>query len=368
MISKRRFFGISVLHFAAFACVLGATEHRTSLVVVEFGADSHGVARTQTLVRFHFRNGVLTGKENLLTTSEIRFDLGESQIVDNRYVITNWGDAIDLTTGKAALKSRGELVGIDKQSNAAIIRVDRTDETGTYSFGLDTKHYEPLKVPGNWTASGIRSPDGKLVAEGNFTAISLHRPDGKNLLLGNGFVREGTVRCNSFASPTFVWLDDTHLLTQRGNGNLVVVDDKGNIEPLLLIPDVQPLACGPELRRDDGGQIYYAERNGDWLIDVNKHRYEKLIWESEGNGFEMEHERNTAMGQSIRYRAAEIGKWPCDIFQVSTAPGQIAVEYGRVGSHLGGVSEGVRVWSADNREWTTIGPAWIAAIVGWVDE
>jgi hypothetical protein len=356
------------MQFAALACAFGATEHKASLVLVEFGKDPHGVAQTQSLVRYHFRNGALVSKENLLTTSEIRFDLGRNQIIDNRYVVTTWGDVVDLTTGKATLKSEGELAGIDKKSNAAVIRVDRTGDQGTFSFNFDTKEYERLQMLGSWAAPGTRSPNGQLVAAGNFTGISLYRPNGKSIFLGNEFIREGTTMCNAFASPTFLWLDDTHLLTQRGNGNIVIVDDKGQVEPLVTIPNVQPLPCGPEIRRDDGGQIVYGEGNGDWLIDVDRRRFEKLIWESLGNDFDMEHQRNDSLGQSIRYKSTEIGRWPCDIFQASTAPGLIAVEYGRVGSHLGGVSEGVRVWSADSGEWTTIGPAWVAAVVGWVDE
>jgi len=368
MISRVRFLALLCLQFVAFACALGAAEHRTSLVLVEFGADSHGVARTQTLVRYHFRNGALVNKEELLTTSEIRFDLDRNQIVDSRYVVTIWGDVVDLTTGKIALKSKGELVGIDKKSNAAVIRVDRTDDRGTYSFSLDTKQYEPLRKPGNWAVPGTRSPNGKLVAAGNFTGITLYRPDGKSFLLGNEFLRGGTAECNSLLSPTFLWLDDEHLLTQRGDGNLVIVDDKGKVEPLVTIPGVEPQPCGPEVRRNDGGQIIYSEGRGDWLLDVDKRSFEKLIWESQGNGFDMEHERNDNEGQSIRYKGAQIDRWPCDIFQVSTAPGLIAVKYRHEGSLLSGGSQGVRVWSADNGEWTTIGPACIAAIVGWVEE
>ncbi|HEY2860682.1 MAG TPA: hypothetical protein VGJ21_19845 [Terracidiphilus sp.] len=357
-----------MLPFLALTCALGATGHRASLIFVEFGAGSQGVAQTQTLVRYHFRDGVLVGKENLLTTSKIRFDLGKNQIVGNRYVITWAGNVVDLLTGKPALVSKGELAGIDQKSNAAIIRVNRKDDEGVYSFNFDSKRYKRLQKLGNWAISGERSPNGKRVAAGNSLSIVLYGLDGKSVLLGSDFEREGTLECNSFQSPTFLWLDDTHLLTQRTNGNLVIVDDRGKVEPLLKIPDVEPLPCGPELRRDRGGQIIYSERNGDWLIDVDKRHFESLAWESLGNGFDVEHLQSDTVGQSIRYNGKEIGKWPSDLFEISTAPGLLAVEYGKPGSHLGGVAEGVRVWSADNGEWTPMGPAWVAAVIGWVDE
>jgi hypothetical protein len=368
MALKRGVLPALLLQFVACNCIYAATEHRAGLIVVEFGKDSRGVAQTQTLVRYHFRGGVLLSKESLLTTSQIRFDLGKNQIIDNRYVVTSWGDVIDLTTGKAAAKGDGELVGIDNKSNSPVIRVDREGEQGTYSFNFDTSRYERLQAPGNWVFPGKRSPDEQLVATGTTTGISLSWPDGRSVSLGNEFLREGTVLCNSFESPTFLWLDDEHLLTQRGNGNIVTVGEDGKVEPLVTIPDVEPLPCGPELWRNNGGQIIYSERRGDWLIDVDRRQAEKLVWESLGNDFEMEHQRNDSLGQSFRFKGTEVGRCPCDVFQASTTSGLIAVEYGHLGSHLGGVSEGVRVWSADSGEWTTIGPAWVAAIVGWVDE
>jgi len=66
-------------------------------------------------------------------------------------------------------------------------------------------------------------------------------------------------------SPTFVWADDTHLLTLRGDGNIVIAHDKGRVnKPLVTIPDVEDSGCGPELDRDAGGQIYYREKFNEW--------------------------------------------------------------------------------------------------------
>lgn len=79
----------------------------------------------------------------------------------------------------------------------------------------------------------------------------------------------------------------------------------------------------------------------------------------------MEYQRNPSYGHVIRYRGTEIGRCWCDA--AATAPGQISVEFGPVGSNLG-YPEGVKVWSVDSGLWTTIKPDWLTAIVGRVGE
>jgi hypothetical protein len=374
MKSKRRISDFVLLLFIAFAANLFAAGHKYSLILVEFGENGPlGGGQTQTLVRYHFSDGVVVSSETILTTRtlELRYDLGDNQIYDGRYVITSWGDVVDLTTGKILLKSKGELIGIDKESNAVIIRVERADDIGVYSFDLASHQYRLMQQPGLWAMRGAMSPDGRLVANAEDARIWLYRPDGKKSLLGNDFWREGTVYCNSFLSPTFLWIDDRHLLTQSGNGHLEIVDVEGGKEPLFTIPksdSIPPPACGPELMRDNGGQIYYVAGDMDWRINLAKRSFEPYLWESAGNGFEMEYQSNDTAGRLIRYNGAEIGRWQRDIFRIVAAPGHIAISTGPPGALMGRGSDDVKVWSVDNGKWTTIGPVRAASIVGWLEE
>ncbi|HKE33397.1 MAG TPA: hypothetical protein VKD65_16815, partial [Candidatus Angelobacter sp.] len=166
-------------------------------------------------------------------------------------------------------------------------------------------------------------------------------------------------------TPTFVWADDEHLLTQARNGSLVLVDVEGRRESVVTIPDADPPACGPELLRDKGNQIFYMQQDRSWLIDVAKRTFEPYLWEPAGNGFEMEYQRNDSYGHIIRYQGREIGRWWSE--SPATAPGYIAVAFGKVGSNLG-YPEGVKVWSAENNQWTKIKPEWLTAIIGWLEE
>jgi hypothetical protein len=229
---------LALLLFFALAPAISQAQQNYSLLLVEFGKDSNG-EQTQTLVRYRFAGGVLVAKDNILTrrTLELRYDLGQNQIYQNRYVITHWGDVIDLATRQLRFKSRGSLVGIDKSADSVIVRVNHIDDEGVYAFDLASHDYWRLEHPGLWASQGLLSPSGKLAAMGDADKIWLQRPGGKKVLLGDRFLRTGTFSCSDLARPTFVWADDNRLLTQRDNGQLVLVDVTGKVEPLLTISD-----------------------------------------------------------------------------------------------------------------------------------
>ena len=353
--------------FLVFLCLVltsnvRAAERNYSLILAEFGEDSGG-EQTQTLVRYHFKGGVMVRKENILTTktSELRYDLGKNRIYHDRYVITEWGDVVDLTARKMLFKSKGELVDVDERSDSVIVRVDRDNDSGIYVFDLASHRSRRMHRPGLWAAPGTLSPNRQLRASGQGSEIRVRRSDGKNVLLGRDFSREGTPMCSSMSTPTFLWSDEMHLVTQRGNGHLVIVDVEGKVESLAIIPDVDAPLCGPELQRDEDNQIYYEAGRKAWRIDVAKHTFEPYLWEGSGHGFDVEFQQNASYGRVLRYEGTEIGRFWCD--STSTAPGHIAVEFGAVGSNLG-YPDGVKAWSAESHEWTTI-KADLAAVVGW---
>jgi hypothetical protein len=378
---KRKSLGLILLFLVALFSSVCAAERTYSLIVAEYGEVSDDDDKeTQTLVRYRFKDGVLVAKESILTTktSDLRYDLGGTQIYQNRYAISTWGDVIDLTKGEILFKSHGDLdrddasladlLGIDRNSNSVMVRVDRDGENGIHAFDLTSHQDRLIEQPGFWAAPGTVSPNGEWSARGDDAEIWLQRRNGDRVLVGSGFGREGSSLCST-NQPTFIWLDDTHLLTQRGNGQLFVVDVEGHMEPLVAIPEVGNQFCGPVLQRDEGNHIYYegATRQQAWRINVAKRTFGPYLWESRGNGFDVEYQQNAIHGQTIRYRGKKIGQWWCLSWATLTAPGHIAVEFGEVGSDLAH-PEGIKVWSAQNRAWTTIEPERLVMMIGWVEE
>jgi len=368
MKSDRKILGLLLLALATCTSGAWAGEHNYSLILAEYGKDSAG---EQTLVRYHFRDGVMVGKEDVLTTRTfaLRYDIGPNQIFDNRYVITVSGDVVDLASGQMLFKSKGTMVDLDKDSRSVIVRISRADAEGAYTFDLATMKYQRMKNPGFWDVPGILSPNRQLSAGGDGTEIWVHDLSGKKSLLGNVFLRSGIFECSSLLKPTFVWADNEHLLTLEGNSRIVLVDLQGKVEPVATLREADtgpgPAGCGPELRRDSKGQFYYEQGFKTWRIDVANRTFVPYLWEAVDNEFEVEHQQSQLYGHIIRHQGKEIGRWWCA--SPVTAPGYIAITFGAVGSNLGH-PEGVKVWSAETNEWTTIKPDWLTTIIGWVAE
>jgi hypothetical protein len=345
-----------------------------SLVLLELGKGSYQ-EQTQSLVRYKFRNGVMVSKVPLAIakTKDIRLDLGV-QIYRNKYIVTDFGDIIDAASGQLIFKSEGELDRFDK--DIVIIKSDNNDREEFFAYNLSSHKYQ--RVKDNWLLEKPSSEcedarinaNGKIAVRGCNNGIWLQYANGRKKHLEGHFAIGGTPSCNSFPSPPVVWADENHILTHSSRGQLILVDLNGKTQPLLTITitDAETPACGPKLRIDRDNQIFYTAINEAWRIDVKKRSFEPYLWEPQGNEFYMEYTRNFSYGHKIRYRDEEIGRFWCD--DAHTAPGYIAVAFGPVGSNLG-YPEGIKVWSSENRQWTTItidDPNFLGGIVGWLEE
>jgi len=348
-----------------------------SLILVELGQEPTGVNNSQTVVRYRFRDGVLIGRQPIITTDGLRprFDLGGNKILRNRYLVTDWGDVVDLSNGKILALGKGEVLGFRKENGMPVLNVDREGEkSGIFDLDVLTGKTVPTQHPSLWKYKNPNSsgadqrinPGQTLNAVGEGLSIWLIHADGSKSWLGN-FLRSGGFECNSNMRPTFLWVDDGHLISQQGEGNIVLVDIRGKVEPLVQIDGVDPgPACGVELRRDEGGSIFYEDAWQTWKIDVVGRKAEPYDWYSTGNRFEIEYRQSNVYGRVIRHNGTEIGRWWCDEEGV-TAPGYIALRYGKVGSNLG-YPDGVKVWSEESGQWTTIQPGWVGPIIGWIED
>jgi hypothetical protein len=131
---------------------------RAALLAVECEAVA-GLCSKESLVRFRFENGVLVGKDLILTTdtSRVRYDLGENHIYRNRYVITNWGDIVDIQNKKLLHKGDGKYVAAE--GDRIINYVSRTGSEGHFYYDLASKRYQRLHGPTKWALPGVLSPD-----------------------------------------------------------------------------------------------------------------------------------------------------------------------------------------------------------------
>ena len=341
-----------------------ARRDSAALVVIEC-EKKNGVCASQHVVKYEFAPGRVSRDVVLtLATNRIRFDLGRNHLYRGRYLINNWGDIVDLEKKRLLHEGDGEYVAVD--GDRVIQKIDRRNLHAYFFYDLKSGKYLRLRQPGKWALPGVLAPNQtQSVSSDRFNAdVRLHPLKGKPRLLATGLTASVT-GCDLPTVP-LLWLSNELVLTQRADGDLITLDLRGRISPLLKIPFVpSEYPYSPKLYRNDMGQIVYEFVGGTYVIDVDKKQSSRVdtTWTDLGGGFESE-ASNATSGRLIRFQQKEIGRWW--LLSTSTTDGFIAVEYGDVG-YTFGIPKGFKVWSAASGEWVTVDPAWLDRLVGWIE-
>ena len=337
-----------------------------ALLVSECGG-SGGRCDRYNLVRFRFRNGVLVSKDLILSTdyTRVRYDLGKNHIYKNRYVITNWGDVVDIQDKKLLHDGHGKYVATE--GDWIVQHESGTEFRGHYYYDLKANRYRRFVVPTKWDLPGLLAPDQLKSVDGEMgDSIWLHRFDRGKQLLGSGFRVDQALESSFIGHPPVFWLDNTRVLTQRDNGDIVVLQLDGTVIPIVKIPITTPNYSQPFFFRDPGGRIIYRCTR-TFVINVEEKSYTPHEWTTLGFGFDAQTEKDPSYGHIIRYQGKEIGRLWASVWGAPATDGHVAFEYGDVGSNLG-YPKGIQVWSSANNNWTTIGNMRIPRIIGWVPE
>jgi hypothetical protein len=233
-----------------------------------------------------------------------------------------------------------------------------------FAFDLERARLTPLDGAGKWALRGRISPDGtKSAAEDRSGGIVLHRFGQAPKSLGDDFFVHYSVNSSIFGHPPMLWLDDDRLLTQIGNGKLVVVNvEDGSRSPPLDVPATNEIVAPPGLWRDAEGAIIYECGRSASLVDVDARRWQRYVWQRLGHGFETSLDR--ADERPIRYDGRTIGRFiilsgseavTAGHVAVVTSEDRVAMPWGRC----------VRVWSAASEKWTVLDGS-CDRIIGWV--
>lgn len=81
-------------------------------------------------------------------TTLARYDLGENHIYRNRYVITNWGDIVDIQNKRLLHDGLGDFVAAE--GDRIIQHVNNMNVEGYFYYDLKTNQYRRLLVPTKW--------------------------------------------------------------------------------------------------------------------------------------------------------------------------------------------------------------------------
>lgn len=364
---------------------------RLSLIVASIDDSNSGGERTQDLIRFDFENGELISSETIVTNpgSQTRFNQEESMVYRNRYVITDFGDIVDITAhdfihrgGSGSEYTR--LLGVE--GDFVIIHQPQTD---AYSyFDLGNMEYGELENPGKWSLPGLLSPDESMSVSSsdmNEGQIWLHSLTGETELLGEGFYVEYSPLSSLLHGVPLLWLDKQRILTQMANGVIVFVSVDGSVTPVVNIDlsefDFAPIgskgALTTYLLKDFYGNIIYhitmigpdgRFRSNRFVIDVENESYSiyNPEWIGLGHEFEYSQKEDYAV---LRYKNNDIGREQYFVPRlVRTTGGHLAT----ISRETPEYPTSIKVWSGVSGKWTTMDfeyPIWIlySAVIGWIE-
>lgn len=345
------------------------TVKKTSLIV-KTCEETETTCSTQHLFRYNFVNGEFVGKEKVLTTKtlDLRFDLGSNQVYRNRFLVTHWGDVIDLSTQKILHQSKGELVEIDNEQ--VVIKVNREDVEGIFAYNLQTGDYTQLNSPNIYEIEGSPSPDKKFVATKEFSKGLIFREikTGREKVVKGLFGVGLSTQASEFGKLPILWLDNSRVLTQNSNGDLRVVHISGKVERVVEIDLKTEPYRSPVLYRNANGEIIY-DCYDSFVIDVENKKFRKYEAYPIGIGFFFKDDEsvksNWGTGKIFYFNNVEIGRiWAGSS---KSTDGFLAVIYSKEGTNLG-YPDGVKVWNNIKQNWTTLEIKWSPEIIGWITE
>ena len=268
-----------------------AQNQRASLLAAECES-IRGSCEIQHLVRYKFDNGALVSRDVILSApvKQISYNLGENHIYRNRYVITNWGDIVDIQNKKHIHNGEGKYVATE--GDRIVHHLTNVNVKGYFYYDLKSGRYARLPVPTKWALPGTLSPDQTKSVEGHNDEIWLHSLKQKKRLLGSGFNIQAEEVVSFMSRPPVFWLDNDRILSQRNNGEIVVVQLDGAVTPIVKIPVPQANYNEPDFFRDRDGLIIYACCGRSFVINVEEKSYRPHEWSTLGFEFDVSVERN----------------------------------------------------------------------------
>jgi hypothetical protein len=354
--------------FASIVILTFQPDNAPSLIAAETIWGKDGALNKINLVRIALAKDALR-KDVVLQADAQAFGnkFVTRMFIKDRYIVTGAGGVIDIQTRKIIHDQRhGTLLGVDAGKVIYLLENTNVAPNDFFIFDLDSHKVQRLDNPGHWKFTGVRSPNKKMsIRQDNSGGpILLHHLDGTVDQLGEGH----RVTYARAASPhrgglPFVWLDDERVLTQRGNGEFVMLDIKGKEAKLLTIEGEAKGTLGPpSLYRDELDRIIYRA-NHRYVIDVKAKSATRLSRSSLGHSFEIATEPDDKQLTGIFHANKEIGRRYFVTYGARTAPGLIAIAYAEPGQSLG-YPKGIAVWQAKSGRWRSIDLN-VNDVIGW---
>ncbi|MEZ5329705.1 MAG: M56 family metallopeptidase [Verrucomicrobiales bacterium] len=300
--------------------------------------DHHATGRENQIWRIDFVNGEEVKREMVMEVG----GSSTSRLVNQRYVVSNYGMIVDLAERRILRHGEGSLRAITEEA----VIIEKPHALGELvAFHLSTQTERPflnlneIKDPIRFVQESeenpqdpygiVFSPSGKwslALRQSGVSRALIHSEDKKSVPLPIQCSFETLIySSNAYAPSPALWLDDERVLFAQTNSKLITANTNGEIEEIVNIPDLDPgepadqskVSLSYQLFRDPIGNVVYdAGHLGRFKIDVERKQWAPYPRFEAGHEFSKETWRNTVLrpefqsyGTIVRYRDEVISQF-----------------------------------------------------------
>lgn len=381
---RKRFSKIIVAAFVAavmisFGMIGTPGGKKRFLILAEYdqaAASNH----TVHIVRIPFTDGIPGPREKVMDVTilqpgdkvpRVRFDLGRNQIYRNRYIITAYGQVVDMVDRKVLVDTHDQFV---KASGDSVVIYTNDILRGQFYSVLDLRTgqyaqvlnaaYSPL--PGNDV-----EPD---CSQRNFK-IWYYPPSSAKVevVKDAGYGEDISLIPNGKPRLPMQWIDNTNFVYPYYNAaHDVVTIYKVNYisheqKKIGIIDQLPENRQYTEFLKDPEGNLVYNCARGYFRIDLKKNVVEEMTFFRIGGGFEIAMEETAGKGNEIKHDGQSIGHYFCTPKLAVATDGGIAFPY-EIMMGQERYLQGAAYWSAETSKWKTTGDDNLCSVVGWTNE
>ncbi|MDQ3109264.1 MAG: hypothetical protein M3R17_05175 [Bacteroidota bacterium] len=369
-------FFFSFIFISAFYPGIGK-KHSLIIAVYDGQAATNHIVHIQ---RISFVGGVPGDPENIMNVvtkqpgdrvPRIRFDLGANKIYRNRWVITSYGNVIDIEQKKVLVDGHDQFV---RASGDSIVFYTNDISRGKFYSVLDlnTGVYAPVKSP---SFRALTGQDVQVDCTIKNFKIYYYPPSAQKveLIKDAGFGEDVSLIPQTKPTCPLFWIDNENFLYPNytsAHDNVAIMKVNFSTKTQEKIGAIDRLPENHQLSsfyKNADGDIIYSCARGHYKIDHAKKELTELQFFSQGNGFSIAAEETDKKGRVIKSGEQVIGTYYCFPGLTATTTGFIAFPYEMV---LGEEHylQGVAVYSEVTKKWKTVGDSDLCAVVGWTEE
>ena len=375
-----RIFSVTLIISALISFAFTTTPGRKRyLVLAEFdqqAANNHVVH----IVRIPFTDGVAGPREKIMDvvtqqagdkTPKIRFDLGRNQIYRNRYIITAYGQVVDMQAKTVLVDTHDQFV---KASGDSIVFYTNDIFRGKFFSVLDLKTgkfaqvtnpaYNPLQgadVEPDCSQRNYKiwyypssAPKVEVVRDAGYGEDVTLIPNGKPRL---------PIQWISAKEFLYPYYNSTHDVVTIYRVNYVT-HEQVRVGAIDQLPENRHYS--EFLSDPDGNTIYWCAR-GHFIIDTKKNEVQEMKYFHVGYGFEIAMDETPGKGNDVKHNGQSIGYYFCTPKLAVAAENSIAFPYELV-MERERYLQGASYWTREAAKWKTAGDSDLASVVGWTEE